>query len=389
LTYRDRGRRLAGRVKPYTPGISRAEAAAKVGIGVDQVGKMSSNENPIGPPPMAVAAITRFGDVLHEYPSPPAAELREAIGDYLSVDPDQVVLGTGSSALFHFIMVAFTEPGGEVVALDPSFPLYLETARVHGCEPVPVVLRPSEFRFEIERMAEAISPRTQVVFLTRPNNPTATLIPLDQVDEVRRLADEVGALVVADEAYLEYVDDYRDVTAVALIRGAEPRAPNLIVTRTFGKAFGLGNLRVGYAIGTRETAGQLRLANDKWSTGDVNRAAALAALRDTDHLEKTRQMAREGRRMLTDAFTEMGFDVVPNSQSVNIMVDVTRLRGPTVKKHNVGWMPPEFADAVFEKGHIMIRGDFSPTHVRISIARPELNARLVHTVQAIVAERLA
>lgn len=388
-SYGERGRRLERRVKPYKPGISRLEAAARAGITMAEIGKMSSNENPLGPPPKVAEVIARFADVLHEYPSPSASELRAAIGTYLNVDPEQVVLGTGSSALFHFIMVTFSEPGGEVIALDPSFPLYLETARVHGCEPIPVALRPGDFEFEVERMAEAITPRTQIIFLTRPNNPTANLIPLEEVEEVARLADAAGALVIVDEAYLEYADDYQEMTAAKFIRGRQPRAPNLMVTRTFGKAFGLGNLRVGYAIGTHETANQLRLANDKWSTGDVNRAAALTALADKEHLEETRRVAREGREMLAEAFRGMGFDVVPASQSVNILVDVTRLRGPQAKRRNIGWSPQEFADAVFDKGHIMIRGDFLPTHVRVSIARPEVNERLVRTVRTIVAERLA
>lgn len=388
-TYRDRGRRLDQAVKPHKPGLSRQEVADAAGVPVERVGKMSSNENPLGPPPKAIEAMTRLTASAHEYPSPTAAELRAAIGQYLDVDPGQVVLGTGSSALFHFIMIAFARRGGRAVTLDPTFPLYAETAQVHGLHPVSVTLDPPSFVFDLRRMEKAISADTQVVFLTRPNNPTATLIPLAEVERVCALAEDVGALVISDEAYIEYADDFETATAAAFIRGPQPRCPNLIVTRTFGKGFGLGNLRVGYAVGTQETARQLRLANDKWSTGDLNRAAALGALADTEHLAKTRALAKQGREMLARAFADLGFDVVPNSQSVNIMVDVTRLRGTKADRRNVGWTPVEFADAVFEAGRIMIRGDFSPTHVRISIGTPELNARLVETARKIVQERLS
>lgn len=388
-TYRDRGRRLEEAVTPYKPGPSRAEIAAAAGLPVERVGKMSSNENPLGPPPKAIEAMLRLTQSAHEYPSPTAFELRAAIGVYLDVDAEQVVLGTGSSALFHFILVAFAERGGRALTLDPTFPLYAETARVHGLEAVAVTLEAPRFAFDPERMRSALAPNTQVVFLTRPNNPTATLIPLAQVEEVCRMAADVGALVISDEAYIEYADDFENATAAVFIRGAEPRWPNLMVTRTFGKGFGLGNLRLGYAVGTRETARQLRLANDKWSTGDLGRAAALGALADREHLARTRKVAREGREMLAGAFSELGFDVVPNSQSVNIMVDVTRPSGAAADRRNVGWTPAEFAAAVFRVGRIMIRGDFSATHVRVSVGPPELNDRLVETVRRIVRERLA
>jgi histidinol-phosphate aminotransferase len=385
-SYAERGDRLRS-LNAYTPGMSRAEAAAELNIDPSSIGKMSSNENPIGPPPRAIEAVKELCAVLHEYPSPSGIELREAIGNFLVVDPDQVVLGTGASALFHSIMVAFTEPANEVISLNPSFPLYAATAVVHDCVPVQVDLVEPEFLFDLAAMEQAVNSRTRLIFLTRPNNPTANLLSLDEVIHVANLAKPVGALVIADEAYLEYVDNYQDETAAQLIQGREPHCDNVMITRTFGKAFGLGNLRIGYAVGTKQSAAQLRQANDKWSTGDVNRAAALGALQDTNHLQQTRMLAKTGRETLARELNAMGFYVVPNSQSINIMVDVSRLsRGPSVQ--NAGWSAKEFADEVFRRGQIMIRGDFSKTHVRISVAQPDINMRLIHTVQTMVEDQL-
>jgi histidinol-phosphate aminotransferase len=386
-SFSERGGRLIKELKQYTPGLSRAEAAAKLNVEPNSIGKMSSNENPAGPPPMAVAAVRELTDFFHEYPSPSGIELRHAIGNYLDVDADQVVLGAGASALFHSIMVAFTELGNEVISLRPGFPLYAETARLHECVPVYVDLGEPDYSFDPSAMREAINSRTRLIFLTRPNNPTANLISIREVVAVADAARPVGALVVVDEAYFEYVDHYQEDTAAQLVRG-DARCDNVLITRTFGKAFGLGNLRIGYAIAGAATAAQLRIANDKWSTGDVNRAAALGALRDTEHLRRTRDIAKSGREMLTNELSALGFYVVPNSQSINVMVDVSRVRRGGATSQNAGWSAKEFADEVFRRGHIMIRGDFSSTHVRISVAQDEINERLIQTVRAIVKDQI-
>ena len=386
-SFTERGDRLIKELNPYTPGMSRAEAAAKLNVEPSTIGKMSSNENPIGPPPLAVAAVKELTDYFHEYPSPSGLELRQAIGSYLNVEPDQVVLGAGASALFHSLMVAFTEPDDEVISLRPSFPLYAETARIHECVPVHVDLVEPDFSFDLLAMREAINSRTRLIFLTRPNNPTANLVSIPEVVSVAEAAKAVGALVVVDEAYFEYVVNYQEETAAQLIR-KDVCCKNVLITRTFGKAFGLGNLRIGYAVANALTAAQLRAANDKWSTGDANRAAALAALRDSEHLKRTRQVAKSGREMLTKELSALGFYVVPNSQSINVMVDVSRVRRAGASTQNAGWSAKEFADEVFRRGHIMIRGDFSTTHVRISVAQKEINERLIQTVRSMVEEQI-
>ena len=373
-TYLDRGQRLLAEVAPYVPGITLEDAARKAGVPASRVAKLSSNENPLGPSPRAVAAIRKLAPHAHYYPSPDARDLRTAIGRYLGVGTEQVVVGGGSSTLMHALVDAFTSPGGEVISLEPSFTVYSEIAVIHGRTPVTVPLREGDFLLDLDRFRAALTPRTQLVFLTRPNNPTSTLIPLDVFEAAAELAAKVGALVVSDEAYIEFAD-VRRPSAVELVRGREPRRPNVMLTRTFAKAFGLANLRLGYAAGAVETARCLALANAKWATGQIAQAAGVAALADRAHLRRTLATVAKGRALLAAGFADLGFRVAPEPQGNYIMVDVG----------SHGWTAAAFAEAVFARGHVVIRGDFSPRHVRISIGRPEENRRLLATVAGLLA----
>lgn len=276
----------------------------------------------------------------------------------------------------HAIVAAFTSPGGEIVSLTPSFTVYSEITVIHGRTPVLVPLREDDCLVSVDRLGAAISPRTQLLFLTRPNNPTSTLIPLADFAAAARLAAEVGALVVSDEAYIEFADMDRQ-SAVELIRSEPERYPNVMLTRTFSKAFGLANLRLGYGVGPPESMRCLALANAKWPTGAVAQAAGVAALEDREHLDKTLTTVSEGRRMLAQGFRDLGLPAAPNPQANYIMVDVAP----------AGVSAKAFAAAVFERGRILIRGDFSDRHVRISIGRPEENVRLVETVRNFMRER--
>lgn len=370
-----RARRLERELEPYTPGLTREAAAARAGVAPAAIVKLSSNENPLGPSPQAQAVVARMGAELHEYPSASADTLRAAIGCFHDVAADQIVVGAGSSSLMHAMVAAFTEPGGEVIALDPSFTVYGEIASIHGRVPVTVPLRRQDYLLDLDRFAAALTDKTQLVFLTRPNNPTSTLIPLADFERAARMAVEKGALVVSDEAYIEFADR-PEVSALSLIRGA-PCLANVMVSRTFSKAFGLANLRLGYAIGTRDAARGLALANAKWSTGAVAQKAGIAALEDEEHLARSLKTVREGRAALTTFFNGLGLSVAPDPQGNYVMVDVAAL----------GMAAPAFAERIFEVGHVLIRGDFSERHVRISIGTAEENARLMDAVRDVIGRK--
>ncbi|MHB1218135.1 MAG: pyridoxal phosphate-dependent aminotransferase [Alphaproteobacteria bacterium] len=370
-----RARRLERELDPYTPGLTREAAAERAGVAPSAIVKLSSNENPLGASPKAQAVVEAMRAELHEYPNSTADGLRAVIGRFHGVAPAQVVVGAGSSTLMHAIVAAFTEPGGEVISLDPSFTVYREIASIHGRVPVTVPLRKQDYLLDLDRFAAALTAKTQLVFLTRPNNPTSTLIPLADFEMASRLAAEKGALVVSDEAYIEFADR-PDASAISLIRGA-PRQPNVMVSRTFSKAFGLANLRLGYAIGTRETARGLALANAKWPTGAVAQKAGIAAMDDKEHLERSLRIVREGRASLTTFFNGMGLPVAPDPQGNYVMVDTAAL----------GIDAASFAEKIFEAEHVLIRGDFSPRHVRVSIGTADENARLMDAVRRVVRQK--
>lgn len=363
--YLSRGRRLVREVDSYLPGLTRASAAKLVNAAPSEIAKLSSNENPLGPSPKVLEAIKNMNPLVHEYPSPGADDLREVIGRYLGVKANQVVVGAGSSTLMHSIVDAFTTVGGEIISLDPGFTVYPEIATIHGRKGIQIPLRQSDFLLDIDTLKRAISARTQLIFLTRPNNPTSTMIPLEIFAEAARLAAEVGALIISDEAYIEFAD-MPNQSAVELVKGAPSIYPNVMFTRTCSKAFGIANMRVGYAVGSPELAQCLALANAKWPTGAVAQAAAVAAIEDREHLAKTLQIVRDGRNYLVAEFNAMGLPVIPNPQGNYIMIDVA----PS------GLSAEAFAEKIFIDAHVLIRGDFSKRYVRASIGTTEENKRL-------------
>jgi histidinol-phosphate aminotransferase len=187
------------------------------------------------------------------------------------------------------------------------------------------------------------------------------------------MAAAVGALIVSDEAYMEFAS-VPDASAVKLIRGQTVRHDNVMVTRTFSKAFGLANLRLGYAVAPEASARCLGLANAKWPTGAVAQAAGIAALQDKKHLKRTLDVVAAGRRQLAAAFEAQGLPVVPKPEGNYVMVDVTP----------ADLSAEAFADRIFKQSGVVIRGDFSDRYVRVSIGTAAQNARLMTAVGAIL-----
>lgn len=365
-----RGRRLTAEIEPYLPGLTRETAAAMVGAKPHRIAKLSSNENPLGTSPKVIEAITAMHWLVHEYPNPSAEDLRKVIGTYLDVDANQVVVSAGSSTLMHAIIDAFSTPGGEILSLDPGFTVYPEIALIHGRTAKTVSLNEDDFLLSLDALKAAITPNTQIIFLTRPNNPTATMIPLEIFAKAAEMAAEVGALIVSDEAYIEFCE-IPGQSANELLKADPQKYRNVMFSRTCSKAFGIGNMRVGYAVALPEVAGCLALANAKWPTGAVAQAAAAAAIEDKEHLAKTLTTVWQGRRYLTEELNAMGFPVAPNPQANYVMFDVAAS----------GLTAETFADKVFRDDHVLIRGDFSPRYIRASIGTPEENWRLVNAAK--------
>lgn len=351
----------------YVPGLTTAEAAERYNLKPEDVIKLSSNENPLGPPPLAVEAAKKALGDLHRYPDSKAHALRAAIAEKEGLEKDNVMFGAGSSETMSFIIRAFSRVGDEVVAMDPSFTVYNELALA---DQRAMVTMPLEYPFELTMadVEKVVTDRTRVMFLTRPNNPTSRFIPLEMVEKIANMLPDT--IIVSDEAYVEFAENYRDRTAALLVN----KCDNVIVTRTFSKAYGIPNLRVGYALGPADAVQYLFRVKPKWNVGDVAQNAAIGALSDTEHLEKTLKTVHEGRAYLIEQFnSHPKLDVLPDQQGNFIMIGIE------------GYKAPEFTDALAAQGFI-IRGDFHPEYVRISIGTMDENRKLVEAVNQILAQ---
>ncbi len=351
----------------YVPGLTAEEASRRYHIPPEKIVKLSSNENPVGPPPQAIKVVESMVDSLHLYPDSKAHALRQAIAEKEGLSKDNVIFGSGSSEIMSFIIRAFSKPGDEVLCMDPSFSVYTELAKADDRRSTLIQLKPP-FELKLDDVAKALTERTRVIFMTRPNNPTSRLIPLSLFEQIADLAK--NAVVVSDEAYVEFADNYRSQTAARLVT----QRGNVLVTRTFSKAYGLPNLRIGYALGPANAIQYLFRVKPKWNVGEVAQRAAIAALADTDHLALTLKTVSEGRDYLNRTLNSIkGLEVLPGAQGNFVMVKVS----------DTGLSAAQFTDALGAEGFI-IRGDFLPDYVRISIGTMPQSEQLVEAIKRVV-----
>lgn len=283
-------RDLSG-MEEYVPGRGVDEVAREHGLDPDEMAKLASNENPLGPPPAAVDAIRDAAAEAHVYPTWLHEETREAVADHHGVPADNVVLGAGADGVFDTIGRAVIESGDAVLTPSPGFSYYGMSARNQGgTERSYELLKAEDFTYDVERIVDA-EDGEKLVYVTTPNNPTGTAMPRSDVE---RLADRVDGAVVVDEAYHEFAD-----TASCLDLPLE--RDDVVVSRTFSKAYGLAGLRVGYAVVPDWLAAAYRKVVTPFAVGALSLRAAQAALEDADHLDRSVERARSGRERLAEA----------------------------------------------------------------------------------------
>lgn len=293
-------RKALGTLPPYVPG-------ARVPVGAAAF-KLSSNENPFPPLPSVMAAIADAGVDVNRYPDMYATDLVEAVAGHLGVEPDEVVMGGGSVAVLGHVLAAVCEPGDEVVMPWRSFeayPIYVTVAGATGVR-VPVS---ADGRLDLPAMAAAVTPRTRVVLVCTPNNPTGPAVHADELEAF--LAAVPGdVLVVLDEAYVEFVRDPAAADGLAVFA----QHPNVVLLRTFSKAYGLAGLRVGYAVARRRLAAAIRAVSTPFGVSNVAQLAAVASLHaQREMAERVARLVDERARML-DGLRAQGW-VVPDSQA--------------------------------------------------------------------------
>jgi histidinol-phosphate aminotransferase len=276
---------------------------------------LSSNENPYGPSPAALEAMTRSQAVAGRYPDAAERATTEAIARHHGVSPDRVVLGCGSSEVLRLCDAAFLGPGRTVVAAEPTFEAVLHYARVTKAEPITVPLA-ADFRHDLPAMARACDARTGLVYVCNPNNPTGTIVSGDELEAFLGRV-PATATVVVDEAYHHFVEAPAYRSAVE----AASRFPNLVVTRTFSKIYGMAGMRLGYAVTSRANADALR-AHSSWANANAAvLAAAQASLADESLVAGQRERLNGTRRWLVAELARDGRRTIP-SETNFVMIDV-------------------------------------------------------------------
>ena len=259
--------------------------------------KLSSNENPLGPVPAAVDAVAAAAADMHRYPSTDHAALRAAIGEVWGVDPDRIICGVGSDEVLQFVTQAFAGPGDEIIHTEHGFSLYPVLIHMAGATPVCVPER--ERVVDIDAILGAVTERTRIVLLTNPGNPTGTILPDADLDRlVEALPSNV--ILVIDGAYTEYAEGYDGG-----LRHAQA-CPNVLMTRTFSKIYGLGGLRIGWGFGPREMIEVMTRIRQPFNLSVVQLAAAEAAVRSTKWVEDCAALNAEQRARLKGALGQLG-----------------------------------------------------------------------------------
>ncbi len=344
------------RMIPYAPGKPLEELERELGIR-DAV-KLASNENPVGPSPKVLEALRGALSSLHFYPDGAAFALRSALAAHHDVSIDEICLGNGSNELIDLLCRTFPGPEDHALFGRPSFVCYWLGCTAAGVPFTEVPLR-DDVAWDIDAILAAVEPRTKLLFLANPNNPTGAYVA---AEALRRLLRELPPRVVCvvDEAYVEFADAEDYVSALEL-RDLRER---LIVLRTFSKAYGLAGLRVGYAVGPAELIGYLHRMRAPFNVGGLGQLAARVALDDPDHVRAYVELNRRERARVTDELRRLGLSVAP-SQANFVLVNVAR-------------PGQELYQALLRKG-VIVRPMPSPIgrHLRISIGTEAMNDRML------------
>ncbi len=350
-------------IKPYVPG--KLIEAVQREYGVDHTIKLASNENPLGPSPMAVEAIRQALDELHRYPDARGYKLTLAIAEQYHIDPVSIVLGNGSDDIIALLASVLLRPADEVILPQPSFLFYEIALRSMGARPVWVPLK--SFNTDLAGMIEKISPKTRMIFLNVPHNPAGTIISKsDFEDFIAQIPSQI--VTVLDEAYIEFVKEPDCANSFEFLHSDKA----IVGMRTFSKAFGLAGLRVGYGAMPPVLAELLHRVRQPFNVNVLAQVAAKAALKDSKFLEKTLQLVHTELEFIYTALDSLEVPYI-RSEANFFMVEVGG-GGQT-------------ADDIFKKLlplGVIVRPMTSygyPQHIRVSIGKHEENIRFIEALE--------
>jgi histidinol-phosphate aminotransferase len=353
-------------IPAYVPGKPVAELYRELGI--TEAIKMASNENPLGPSPKAVRAMEQHLRSTHVYPESSGPDLRAELAVRLGVPSDSIILGNGSDEIMDMAAHVLLSVGDEAVMGESAFSMYRICVQAFGGTPVRVPLK--GFRLDLPAMAKAVTDRTRLVFVTIPNSPTGTIVSRPEFEAFLADLPRDRLVLVLDEAYREYVRDADCPRGIDYLEGQVP----VLVLRTFSKIYGLAGLRVGYGIGQPWLIEVLNRVRAPFNVNTLAQAAALAAIDDTEHVERSLELNRQGIAYLTEELSGMGLEVIP-SEANFVTFCVNENARP-------------YYDGLLKKGIIVrhLASFCMDGCIRVTVGKPEHNQRFIHALRDVMAQ---
>jgi histidinol-phosphate aminotransferase len=357
-----------GAIAPYQAGKPIEELAREFGLDPATIVKLASNENPLGMPESARAAMLAAASTLGRYPDSNGFDLKAALSRRYGVPMDWITLGNGSNDILELVALALLERGTSAVYAQHSFAVYRLATQARGARHIVVPAR--DYGHDLDAMLAAIADDTRVVFIANPNNPTGTFLPAARIQaflEQVRARHGQRVVVVLDEAYNEYLDPELRFDSVAWVR----EFPNLVVSRSFSKAYGLAGLRVGFATAQAALTDLLNRVRQPFNVNTLAQAAAVAALQDADFLGRSYRVNKEGKAQLYQAFDALKVRYVPSYGNF-VLVHVGDA--------------PRINLELLKRGVIVrpVAGDGLPEWLRVSIGLPQENTRFITALTEIL-----
>lgn len=349
---------------PYQPG--KPISTVKRELGLEHVVKLASNENPFGPSPLAVAAMTEALGELNIYPDGAAYDLRSALAERYAIPMNQIIVGNGSEELIaNLALAVIGSPDDEILTSEFSFPRYDAAAGLAPCRLIKIPLT-ADWRFDLPALARAVTDRTKIVYIANPNNPTGTIVTRVELDTFLTTVPD-SVLVVMDEAYFEFAahnPDYPDGREYVL------QGRNVVSLRTFSKSHGLAGVRVGYGFVPAYIGPASDRVRAPFDLNSLAQVAGIAALQDSGHVARTLDNNREGLAMLQTAVESMGCSVTDSFTNFHF-IDLGRPASPIF-------------DALLRKGYIVRPVAGAPNHLRVTIGTPEENRGFIEALTTLM-----
>ncbi|KEQ17759.1 histidinol-phosphate transaminase [Endozoicomonas numazuensis] len=351
-------------LNPYLPGKPVEELAREQGLDASTIVKLASNENPLGAAPSSCEAVAGMMGELARYPDSSLYNLRDSLSRKLAVEPDQITFGNGSNDVLVLLAQCYLKEGCSAVFSEYAFVVYPIAVQAAGAESI--VVPSKHWGHDLEAMAQAIRSDTRMVFLANPNNPTGTSF---SEAELRIFLEKVPeeVIVVLDEAYFEYAVDSGHPDGILLLK----EYPNLVLTRTFSKAYGLAGGRVGYSVSSVEISSVLNRLRQPFNVNNLVEAAAVAVLEDEDYLNRSRQVNQDGMAQIEAGFKSMNIDYIPSTGNFITF--------------NAGMNGVDCYQRLLKLGVIVrpVANYGMPDHLRVSIGLEEENQRFLDALSTV------